>query len=738
MSLYTIENSEDQTSIPLSLDEIHNVLTNISDDDVRMMGFNPEFMHPRNLIISNLIVLPPIDRPYVKADNKICDDDLTNQYIEIIKYNNMLSDKYERTSENETVRQRLISGIRFRILTTFNNGLGRAKQSTNGRPIKGIKERITGKDGQIRKNMMGKRCNQTARTVVGPGPTLRMGELGVPKMMASILTVPVRASPFNIDYLQQLIDSGNVRTVIKPDEKTVIDLKRYMRGTRLMKGDEIHRAGEIIKVDNPTLHEVRECDQIKRDGKMLNYVKPPNRNYKIHLGWIVNRPLQSGDYVLLNRQPTLHKASMMAMQVKVTNHKTLQMNLAITKPFNADFDGDEMNIHVPQSLESQVELKYLSFAQWNLISPQNSKPNMAIVQDSLLGSFRMSYGKIKIPKDTFMNICIRFNNPPWFESSPNKQMDTKYILQRMNSIRHVLKANGKKVQCYNGHGLISMFLPTTFNYKKRNDRNPEEPCVVIKKGVFLEGTLDKSIIGASHNSIHQLLCKEYNPETASYFIDCIQFATAEFLLFSGFTVGLGDCFIRQTSQKQQEINDVIKKCYVEAEGIKKITRHPAIREIRINATLNKAKDIGLKIAKDSLASDNNFIATVRSGSKGDFFNIAQITGLLGQQNLSGARVPYMLNHGKRSLPHYPFEIDNARDEYESRGFIDCGFLHGLNPKQFYFHAMSGREGVCDTAMGTATSGYMQRRIIKLTEDIKIHHDGTVRDETKRIYPIRIR
>lgn len=328
---------------------------------------------------------------------------------------------------------------------------------------------------------------------------------------------------------------------------------------------------------------------------------------------------------------------------------------------------------------------------------------------------------------------MKLNAPPWIESS-SYIMPTEFILERMNQIRIVLKSIGRKAQCYNGHGLISMFLPPDFNYTKKNDQRDDQPDVCVRKGVMYAGVIDKSIVGSSHNSIHQLLYKEYNAETAVYFIDCIQFVTTEFLLVKGFSVGLGDCLIPEATRgKQQEIEDVIQKCYVEAEGIKKVTTHPNIREIRINATLNKAKDIGLRIAKDALAEDNNFISTVKSGSKGDFFNITQITGLLGQQNLKGKRVPCLLNNGRRSLPHYPYDITDMRSEYESRGFIDRGFLVGLNPRQFFFHAMSGREGICDTAMGTATSGYMQRRIVKLTEDIKIHNDGTVRDDTGRLY-----
>jgi DNA-directed RNA polymerase beta' subunit len=229
-----------------------------------------------------------------------------------------------------------------------------------------------------------------------------------------------------------------------------------------------------------------------------------------------------------------------------------------------------------------------------------------------------------------------------------------------------------------------------------------------------------------------VIFKEYGSDAAAEFINNMQFVTNNWLLIKGFSVGLEDCMISDIT-KEAEIKSVVDKCIMEAEAIKSNTTHPGIREMRINSALNKARDVGLKIAKDALKQDNNFLSTVRSGSKGDFFNIAQITGLLGQQNLKGQRMPLLLNNGKRTLVHYPFENMSPEQEYESRGFISSSFIKGLNPRELYFHSMSGREGVSDTALGTALSGYMQRRIIKLTEDIKVMYDGSVRDVNNRIY-----
>ena len=567
-------------------------------------------------------------------------------------------------------------------------------------------------------------CNQTGRTVIGPDPTLKMGQLAVPELMANILTVPERVTAFNKVKLQNLVNSGEVNSLIKHDGKTCINLKRFRKGTRLTPDDIIVRGDTRIVVVSGK-EQILPGDQLIRNGEYIENVIHSNREYPIDIGWIVERRLSDGDVVLLNRQPTLHRASMMAMEVVVRPHKTLRFNLAINKPFNADFDGDEMNIHVAQTPESQAELRLIAAAKYNLISPQSSKSNMSIVQDSCLGSYTMTNGFQKITKDKFFNIACSL------------EMSSDEILTRIQEINTVLKQKGKRVNAYTGKGLISLFLPNDLIYEKKNNIDPEEPTVKIWKGVLYEGTLDKTIVSSSHNSLIQIMNKEYGPDKATVFIDSVIFVTNNWLLNSTFTVGLGDCLVQKAPEgetsNQEKIQDVISKCFLEAETIKTNTTHDGIREMRINASLNKARDIGLKLAKEGLSPNNNYISTVKSGSKGDFFNIAQITGLIGQQNLKGQRVPLFLNHGKRSLPHYPFKAISPEMEYESRGFVSSSFIKGMNPREFYFHSTTGREGVSDTAMGTATSGYIQRRIIKLTEDMRIQYDGSVRDVTGRVY-----
>lgn len=354
----------------------------------------------------------------------------------------------------------------------------------------------------------------------------------------------------------------------------------------------------------------------------------------------------------------------------------------------------------------------LSATKHNMISAQASKPNICIVQDSLLGAYLMTKKINKLTKSEFFNICM--NGDGW---------TPQFILDKIQHIRRVLRSLGRKAQCFNGKSLFSMLLPEDLIYEKKNDADSDEPIVKIYRGVLYEGAINKAILGTGHNTLIQILHKEYGKDIAASFVDNVQFITNAWLLINGFSIGIADCI----ATKSDEIKMVTTRSFIEAKGVEETTTNPDIREIKINAALSKAKDIGMKLAKDALRKDNNFIHTVTSGSKGDFFNIAQITGLLGQQNVTGKRIEPALNKGRRTLPHYPFEITDKEIEYESRGFIRHSFIRGLNPQEFWFHAASGREGITDTGMKTAATGYIQRRMIKIMEDLMVRNDNTVRN-----------
>jgi DNA-directed RNA polymerase II subunit RPB1 len=370
-----------------------------------------------------------------------------------------------------------------------------------------------------------------------------------------------------------------------------------------------------------------------------------------------------------------------------------------------------MNVHTPQEYDARAELSLLSTTKKVIMNSQASKPNLCIVQDALLGAFLMTKDDSEISKETFFDICMKGDN--W---------EPSFIIKKIEHSKKVFQEMGKDF-VLNGKTLIGLMLPDDFFYTKKNDAHPTQKVVKIYKGVMIEGALNKAILGATSNGFIQVLYKEYNEDVCISFINNIQFIANAWLLYHGFSISISDCI----GTKSEEIRKNVFSAMMEAKSIEGSTQHPKIKEARINACLNKAKDIGLKIAKENMNPKNGFIATVTSGSKGDFFNITQITGLLGQQNLTGQRIQPILNRGKRTLPHYALKEGDINREYESRGFIRNSFIHGLNPQEFWFHAMSGREGVSDTAMKTASSGYVQRKMIKMMEDIQVRYDGTVRN-----------
>lgn len=705
-----ISNKNDSTGevckVNLCETEISHIFSNIIDSDLRMIGINPEHNHPSNLLLTCIPVIPPAARPFIITDNLTCDDDITIQYIDIIKLNKHLMNE----SLCETKRQKYIQSLKFRVKSLYDNSNEKAKH-TNGRPMKGFKKRISGKEGQIRNNLMGKRVNKSARTVIGPDPTLKMNQIAVPYQIANTLSYPVKISQYNYEYLTKLVNSGGANFIIKNGNRINLKYAMFSHQTRLKENDIVIKKNKDkihITGNNKTSVILELGDSIIRDNVELKDIKYRHKkNIKLRLGDTVERKLQNGDIVLLNRQPTLHKGSMLAHEIVIRPGKTIRMNLANTKTFNADFDGDEMNIHAPSNPKTEAELRFLSASTKNLVSSQSTKPNIVIVQDALLAVYMMTKPGDSISKHDFFNISIQHTN-----------FSTQFVLDRIQHIGNIFtKYNTPNV--FSGKGLFSLLCPKTFNFNKGN--------VHIYRGVLYEGVITKSIINGQNGIIHTLYM-DYGEDVCVQFINNVQFVSNGWLLHHGFSIDISDC----VATKQQEIQNVTTRCFMEAKAYEEQTIDPFIKEVRVNAALSKARDHGMRIAKEALSPDNNFIQTVTSGSKGDYFNIAQITGLLGQQNFSGGRIQYSLNNETRSLPHYSFGELSKEDEYESHGFIKNSFIHGLNPKEFWFHAITGREGITDTAMKTAQSGYVQRRMVKVGEDIKVANDMTVRGGDNRI------
>jgi DNA-directed RNA polymerase beta' subunit len=711
-NFYMYHNSKDtkESRIYLAADEIYRIFNNIPDKSVVNLGFDPKLMHPRNLVIKAFPVLPPHDRPPVNAENLTCDDDLTLQYIEIIKINKNIQSP--KMSEND--RRGSIQALKFKIKSIMDNGHNKARH-TNGRPYKCLKKRIAGKEGQVRGNLMGKRVEQAARSVIGPGPSLRIGELAIPKCVAEILSVKERVNTINIKFLQKLVDSEKCNSVTNGTSRHNLKFATKTIGTRIEDGDIIQRKNTEMKVTRyftPEKH-----DKLFRKGEEIELVLSQKKKFIIKVGDEVERQLMDGDVVLFNRQPTLHKTSIIQHKIIIRPGKTFRFNLASTATYNADFDGDEMNLHAAQSIESRSEIKELSSPSTLLISAQSSTCTAKIVQDSLLASFLLTKENESIPKDRYWNICskgVNVDGTKWSIDS---------IINRISRNNKIYRKYKGEDLAFTGKGLFSMVLPEDFFYENKNSAYSKEPVVIIKEGVLLEGAINKKDLGGGHTSITRLLAKEYNNKIACTFLDNLQFIVNEWFLHRGFSIGIKDCLI---DKNKDDIENSIAKCFLEAKIIEENTTHSHIKEAKINEALGKARNIGMKLSKESFGEDNGFIATVTSGSKGDYFNIAQISGFMGQQNFSGKRIQNYINKGQRTMVHYPFKDKLTKKmEYQSKGFVSSSFIKGLEPEENWNHAITGREGVTDTATKTSLSGYIQRKCMKVGEDAYVNYNGCV-------------
>tara|TARA_B110000483_G_scaffold242949_1_gene330566 strand:+ start:5749 stop:8451 length:2703 start_codon:yes stop_codon:yes gene_type:complete len=700
-------------TIHISAADIYNVFDRVTDDDATLLNITDN-NHPRNLVLNYFPVAPIKTRPCVISDAMTCDDDLTVKYVEILKANKKIQKAIVSFKDNPQsgLLEKEISNLEFHIKTFIDNSAQKAKY-INGRPMKSIKERLSGKGGLLRNHMMGKRVNFSGRSVIGPDPTLDCFTVGIPHDMCKILTKQTIVNSLNLHKMQALCDTNEVKTITKKNgNKINVWFSQWdVKGTQLYNGDIIERAGRKVKYSNDIV--LMEGDSVLRCGAFLtDLIFPKKKKIELEVGDTIEKCLSDGDVILLNRQPTLHKGSMMSFCVKRLLGKSIRMNLAVTKSFNADFDGDEMNIHVPQSILADVELRSLSSVEANFIRPQTNKCNIAIVQDSLLALYIMSKSSIPITKSKFQQIVMSFENP------------VKYMtrIKEIEETMALYKIPGTLL--YTPRNLLSYILPSSFQYGCGEK-------IKIRNGVIISGMINKSIMWNAHGSILQLMYMHISPKYAMDFTYYIQRIADSYMLHTGFSLGLSDCMT--SSDIQMRVKTTIKENLI---NVNTRQTNENLSEHNVNILLNGTKDSGNKIAKDNTEQTNGFMSTISSGSKGDWVNITQITGLLGQQNVSGKRIEYTSYDRTRSLSCFPKAFDDTWNgisaKFESQGFVSNSFQTGLNPVEFFYHAASGREGITDTACKTSDSGYIQRRMIKMLEDVAIQADGTVRHAAKGI------
>ncbi|XP_037032570.1 DNA-directed RNA polymerase II subunit RPB1 [Bradysia coprophila] len=687
----TVNENSQEKKLPVTAERCWEIFKHITDEECFILGMDPKFARPDWMIVTVMPVPPLSVRPAVvmfgAAKNQ---DDLTHKLADIIKANNELK-KNESIGAAAHVISENIKMLQFHVATFVDNdipGMPRATQKS-GKPLKAVKARLKGKEGRIRGNLMGKRVDFSARTVITPDPNLRIDQVGVPRSIAQNLTFPELVTPFNIDRMQELVKRGHSQ----------------------------YPGAKYIVRDNGERIDLR--------------FHPKPSDLHLQWGYKVERHLRDDDLVIFNRQPTLHKMSMMGHRVKVLPWSTFRMNLSCTSPYNADFDGDEMNLHVPQSMETRAEVENIHITPRQIITPQANKPVMGIVQDTLTAVRKMTKRDVFIDKEQVMNILMFL--PTW-----DGKMPQPCIL--------------KPKPLWTGKQIFTLIIPGNVNVIRTHSTHPDEEDdgpykwispgdtkVMVEHSELIMGILCKKTLGASAGSLLHICFLELGHEIAGRFYGNIQTVINNWLLLEGHSIGIGDTIadpqtyheIQQSIRKAKEdVISVIQKAHnMELEPTPGNTLRQTF-ENQVNRILNDARDKTGGSAKKSLTEYNNLKAMVVSGAKGSNINISQVIACVGQQNVEGKRIPFGFR--KRTLPHF------IKDDYgpESRGFVENSYLAGLTPSEFYFHAMGGREGLIDTAVKTAETGYIQRRLIKAMESVMVNYDGTIRNSVGQLIQLR--
>ena len=652
-----------------------SVFQHISAEDVKKMGLSNDYARPEWMIITVLPVPPPPVRPSISVDGSgqgmRGEDDLTYKLGDIIRANGNVRRCDTEGSPGHVVAE-FEQLLQFHVATYMDNdiaGQPRALQKS-GRPVKSIRARLKGKEGRLRGNLMGKRVDFSARTVITGDPNLSLDEVGVPRSIARTLTYPETVTPYNIHRLHQLVKNG----------------------------PNIHPGAKYVITDTGARIDLRHH---KRAGEI-----------SLQYGYKVERHIIDGDVIIFNRQPSLHKESMMGHRVRVMPYSTFRLNLSVTSPYNADFDGDEMNLHVPQSEETRAEVSQLCMVPLNIVSPQRNSPLMGIVQDSLCGIYKMTRRDVFMDKEQVMNILLWV--PEWDGTVPPPAI-----------LKPVPRWTGKQIISFAFPQGLNLVRSTSEGYSPLTDQG-----LYIHNGDLMFGFLNKKIVGASAGGVIHIVFNELGWEVALKFFNAAQTIVNYWLLHHGFSIGIGDTI--PDSDTIQLIENAVNKRKDEVSELTKLATENELEplpgmsvretfESKVSKALNSARDDAGTVTTNSLKDLNNAIQMASSGSKGSAINISQMTAVVGQQSVEGKRIPFGFKY--RTLPHF------TKDDYspESRGFVENSYLRGLTPTEFFFHAMAGREGLIDTAVKTAETGYIQRRLVKAMEDVMTKYDGTVRN-----------
>ncbi|PKL55133.1 MAG: DNA-directed RNA polymerase subunit A', partial [Methanomicrobiales archaeon HGW-Methanomicrobiales-6] len=593
--------------------DIRARLERIPDDDLRALGVNPDVARPEWTILTVLPVPPVTMRPSIILENgQRSEDDLTHKLVDIIRINQRFKENQDAGAP-QLIIEDLWELLQYHVTTYLDNEVAGCPPARHrsGRPLKTLSQRLKGKEGRFRGSLSGKRVNFSARTVISPDPNLSIGEVGIPLAIANEMTLPIRVTPFNLEEMRQYVLNGPERPTIRSPCGANYAIRPDNRRMRLSEAN-LETVAEMLEP-----------------------------------GWTVERQLKDNDIVLFNRQPSLHRMSIMAHRVVVMDGKTFRLNPAVCPPYNADFDGDEMNLHIPQTEEARAEAEILVSVQANILSPRTGGPIIGGIHDHISGIFLLTHTVRHFSKEEVL-----------------------YLTQHL-PVEHLPEpaatdADGKPL--WTNKQVFSLVLPDNLNmvFQASSCQNCEtcrrEMCendafVRIINGNLVSGTIDKKGIGAFDGQVLHRIIRQHGMKRAARFIDDVTKLSIRGIMLEGFSFGIDDEDLTRTEYGQ--IDEVLNGALSDVERRIKIYNEGQLEpmpgrtleetlEMQIMQVLGKARDRTGEIAGRHLGMDNSAVVMAVSGARGSMLNLTQMAGCLGQQSVRGERI--MRGYEDRTLP----------------------------------------------------------------------------------------
>ena len=664
-----------------------SMMRHIPDEDVALLGFHPTRSHPSRMIVQVVPVPPPCTRPAIyssEGSRSRGQNDLTVRLLEVLKRSHevkaALGDVPVCDVEvTPTIMEKIVR-LQFEVILLVQPPMRVPRPPGVSRVVGGIgckslSDRLRGKEGRVRGNLMGKRVDFSARCVITPDSYFECDRVGIPEKIAMTLTVPEK------------VTSGNIASLTA----------RVRRGA-----NDVHGAKCVIQ----------------RDGTVISLGVERSRATALCQGDVVERFLQDEDVAVFNRQPSLHMHGMQAHRVRLMPGNTFRLSLPTATPYNADFDGDEMNIHVPQGPAARAECLALMSVAQKCISSQANKPVMGMVQDGLLGLYLLT--------------------------EPGRVFDKAHAMRLVGVTVHCarrlppccLVAGGQRY--YTGHQLFSMLLPAglyveTAEGDLLRSLAEREPALLIRDGELLCGRVKKAHAGTASGGIVDTLARDFSGLYVIRFLSDAQRMTRAFLLQHSHHVGVVDVMMHAeghalVSERLAKATQLCEDIQREAEDMgeeEKATAEGAVVRVLGKVLLQVGG-----IVDEQLDERNSIRNMVRAGSKGSFINLAQICACLGQQSLEGQRIAN--ESGRRTLPFFRQHDQSLA----SHGMVANCFSLGLTPQELFFHGIGGREGLVDTAVKTSQTGYLQRRMNKGMEDLVVTASGRITTSTGEVVSMK--